>query len=296
MRARILACSSILVAVLLAAGCGGSSDTKTVTETKTVTQTTTVTTPTATDDAGASDGDTEPAAQPTAAETWFVRGEQLAVTDRPVQGEQVATRAMEQLLRGPSAAERRAGTTSAIPAGTTLRSLDIDDGLATVDLSKRFESGGGSLSMTLRVAQVVYTLTQFGTIDRVAFRLDGKPVQSIGGEGVVVDPPVGRDDYDSVAPAIVVESPDFHARVHSPITVSGTANVFEAVLEAELRSSTNRLLDHVKITASAGTGTRGSFRGTLKTDVTGRANVVVFSRSAKDGTRINLVAIPVVIG
>jgi len=45
--------------------------------------------------------------------------------------------------------------------------------------------------MLTRVAQVVYKVTQFPAVQRVAFLLDGKPVSAIGGEGVV-DPPVTR--------------------------------------------------------------------------------------------------------
>jgi spore germination protein GerM len=49
--------------------------------------------------------------------------------------------------------------------------------------------------MQLRVAQIVYTLTEFPIIERVRFRIDGAPVAAIGGEGVVVQPPVAREDF-----------------------------------------------------------------------------------------------------
>jgi hypothetical protein len=54
--------------------------------------------------------------------------------------------------------------------------MNIDDGLATIDLSREFEAGGGSLSMFGRLAQLVYTVTQFPTVDEVALMLDGQRV------------------------------------------------------------------------------------------------------------------------
>jgi germination protein M len=87
------------------------------------------------------------------------------------------------------------GGAAAIPEGTTLQHLSISGSLATADLSGSFNDGGGSLSMQLRVAQIVYTLTQFPTVERVRFRVDGVPVTAVGGEGVVVEPPVARADF-----------------------------------------------------------------------------------------------------
>ena len=51
------------------------------------------------------------------------------------------------------------GMVNGIPDGTEVLGVDISDGVATVDLSEEFASGGGSLSMQLRVAQVVFTST-----------------------------------------------------------------------------------------------------------------------------------------
>ncbi len=44
--------------------------------------------------------------------------------------------------------------TTAIPEGTRLLGITIEDGIASVDLS-----------MTARVAQVVFTMTQFAQVD-----------------------------------------------------------------------------------------------------------------------------------
>ena len=94
---------------------------------------------------------------------YFARDEKVATAGRTVEPPAVARGAMEALLAGPDALESGIGMTTAIPAGTTLRGVTIADGTARVDLSSQFASGGGSLSMQLRVAQVVFTLTQFDT-------------------------------------------------------------------------------------------------------------------------------------
>src|SRR3990170_252090 len=89
----------------------------------------------------------------------------------------IARAALEQLLAGPTDAEAEAGLHSEIPEGTELLDLAIEDGIATVDLSGEYDDGGGSLAMFTRLAQVVYTLTQFPTVEGVTFELDGEPVE-----------------------------------------------------------------------------------------------------------------------
>ena len=80
----------------------------------------------------------------------------------------------------------------------------------------RVRIGRRSLSMTARVAQVVYTMTQFKTIKAVAFMLDGERVATIGGEGVIVEDPQRRADWRSFEPTIFVERPGVGATLLSP--------------------------------------------------------------------------------
>lgn len=210
----------------------------------------------------------------------------------------VAAAAIRALLRGPTAAERRAGLTSAIPNGTRLRGLTIRSGLATIDLSRRFESGGGSQSMRARVAQVVFTLTRFPTVRRVAFRFDGRPVTSIGGEGVVVSPPVGRAGFEDLSPIILVESPLRDQRVRSPLVVEGTSNTFEASLFVDLLGPNGRRLARRALTATSGTGTRGTFRTTLRFVAAKDAKLTLraYERSAADNRIIHVTRVPLVAG
>ena len=195
---------------------------------------------------------------------WLTRGEQLfavmregrAVPELPI-GEVML--AVQQLLGGPNAAEAAAGVGTAIPEGTRFRELKVDDGTATVDLTSEYESGGGSASMFARLAQVVYTVTEFPSVERVSFVLDGKPVDVFSGEGIVLEKPVTRADYEELLPPILVESPAIGAEVSNPVEVSGTANVFEANVTGRVLDQNGKELVSRFTTATCGTGCRGRF-------------------------------------
>lgn len=227
-----------------------------------------------------------------------MRGDKLAVTGRTVPATQkVATTALDLLLAGPTAAETRMGLASTIPAGTALRSVSVADGIATVDLSATYASGGGSLSMTARLAQVTYTLTQFPTVKGVVFRLDGSPVTVFGGEGIVLDHPATRAGFESVTPAILVESPTPGSRVTSPLRIWGSANVFEAAFQLELVDGAGKVLAAQPVRATSGTGTRGSFDITVPFSAApGGAVLNLFDLSAKDGTRQDQVSVSLELG
>jgi hypothetical protein len=171
----------------------------------------------------------------------------------------VATAAVDALLAGPSAAERSTGLVSAVPAGTRLLGITIRNGVATVDLTSEYQSGGGSLSMQMRLGQVVYTLTQFPTVQKVRFRLDGTPVNVFSSEGIVLDHPVGRGDYANLLQPIDVAKPADGESVSSPVTVAGTANVFEANVTVEILDATGKVVGRANTTASCGTGCRGKY-------------------------------------
>ncbi len=129
----------------------------------------------------------------------LVKGERLVAVTRQVdRTTAVGGAALKQLLSGPTKAEKEKGFSSAIPAGTRLRGLSIKNGVATVDLTREFASGGGSSSMHLRLGQVVYTLTEFPTVDEVRLWLDGAPVKALGGEGLLIPGPLSRAEWNSL--------------------------------------------------------------------------------------------------
>ena len=239
-------------------------------------------------------GDEPPTPDPVddtaSAALYFLRDGTIA----PVRREIAASAEPEQaalaaLLEGPTVDEAMGDLATAIPAGTKLLDLSIDDGIATVDLDGTFDDGGGSASMQGRVAQVVATLTRFPSVMKVAFRLDGEPVEAIGGEGVVVDPPIGRLEIEDQTPQILIESPLPGDTVTSPVRLRGTANVFEANVSIEAKDETGTVILEAFTTATSGTGTRGTFDTKLNLPTaSGTITIVTFEASAEDGRPLHV--------
>ena len=241
-----------------------------------------------------------PPAQPPASaiglQVWFTQHGKLFVTGRTIPATAgVGRAAVDRLLAGPSAAEYAAALRSQIPAGTALLGLRIAAGIATVDLSSSFESGASPSTMPVRIAQMVYTLTQFPTVTGVRFQINGQGVTVIG--GVPVQNPQTRAMYGGYLPAITVQSPVIGQQVTSPVTVSGTADVFEAVVSVRVLDPAGHEIARTFTTASCGTGCRGDYSVTVPYSVPHPelGTIEVFESSAKDGLPVNVQRIPVTL-
>ncbi len=295
MQRSVVEVGSLLALVLLAGACGGSGGGATAVTTPSISSSGS---PSASPSPDPSSPDTD--ATPTAGhalyEQWFTRGDSLFLTLEEGPLVQSSGRAaLELLLDGPSSEESWAKVRSVIPEGTELRDLDIEDEIATVDLSARFEDGGGSFGMRMRLAQVVFTVTQFPSVKGVELRLDGAPVETFSAEGIVLNGPQRRKDFGDLLPAILVQSPAIGETVSSPVEITGTANTFEATVEMRILDADGEELVSSFTTATCGSGCRGDFRERLAFDLATEepGTVEVFESSAEDGRPINVVRIPV---
>ena len=188
---RFLALVAVLAIVATACGGDGAIDAGPVPgrpETTVTTTETPATTPATT------------AAGTTQVSVWLARGEKLEPVTRVVPSvPRIGAEAVKALLAGPTATESRDGFTTAVPKETRFLDLTIDAaGIAKVDLSRDFESGGGTLGLTLRLAQVACTVGQFPTVKGVRFALNGELVNVFSGNGIVIDRPVTCDSYREV--------------------------------------------------------------------------------------------------
>lgn len=241
--------------------------------------------------------DDETGASPRSVLVYLVRDEEIAAASRDIAGTpEVATGAINELLTGTTQYDEDLGMGSEVPFDTRLLALSIhDDGTAVVDLSADFEAGGGSLSMQMRVAQIVFTLTQFDTVNQVQILIEGQNVEAIGGEGVMVNQPLTRADFEDLSPAILLESPTPGDEVRSPIELRGTSNTFEATMQIEIIDSSGEIIYEDFATATSGSGTRGTFDISIDVDIQneGFGSIIMYEESAEDGSRINIVEIPV---
>ncbi|NUR70831.1 MAG: spore gernimation protein [Hamadaea sp.] len=218
---------------------------------------------------------------------WLVHAGKLAYTQRTSPATQETSQlALTELTSGPTTVESSAGLTTGFPGGTTFRIAGISNGVETVSFSPGFYDGGRDAAR-LRQAQVVYTLTQFSTVTKVAFQRDGEALAA----------PVGRADYTDLLPAIAVTSPVIGQRRGSPITVAGTADVFEATVNIRVLDAAGKPIATTFTTATCGSGCRGSFSVRVSYRVGhDQAGVVeVFWISPNDSSHQDVVRIPVTL-
>jgi len=100
---------------------------------------------------------------------------------------------MEALFSGPNGFEKIAGVYSEIPPETKLLGIKEDATSYTINISDDFEYGGGADSMKIRVKQLVTTATKAAGDKDVYLEINGKRVEYIGGEGMIILQPLKRN-------------------------------------------------------------------------------------------------------
>lgn len=91
------------------------------------------------------------------------------------------TNTIKALLQGPLNNEKNC--MSLIPSGTRLLSASVKDGIATLNFSQDFEFGGiNADSYRAQLMQIVYTATEFSTVESVQFLIEGQRKEYMGSE------------------------------------------------------------------------------------------------------------------
>jgi germination protein M len=209
----------------------------------------------------------------------------------------VARAALQELISGQPQTE---GAYRVLPAGTTIRGITIKDGLCTVDFSREvLNAAVGAQGEAYGIKTIVNTLTEFPTIKKVQFLVEGKldeRARDWWGHVGLYDQPFERDLTYVLEPAIWVTEPKFGARITSPVRVRGDAAVFEATVNIRLVTADGTKLAETVTTASEGAPGRGDFdaRVSFTPPPSGtKGYLEVFWVSPKDGSEKDTVRIPV---
>jgi hypothetical protein len=94
-----------------------------------------------------------------------------------------------------------------------------------------------------------------------------------------------------------VAEPQPEDAVASPVRVHGNADTFEATFQIEVVDGDGKVVAHKTVTATSGSGERGSFDVTIPfaDAASGRGRIVAYEASAENGQRIHVVEIPIVL-
>ena len=187
---------------------------------------------------------------------WFPEKDGRFVTTEARDIPPSARGVLAELGRGPDSP----GVEAPFASGA-VRELTVSAGSATVTFSP---------ALTALSRQAV-ARSLLGIEDIAAVTIDGSPEMAAS---------------DLVAP-ITISEPVPGSRVNGVVSVSGTASVFEAALNARLLDADGRELASAFTTATEGAPGRGEYAADLEPAPVTRdtpATVEVFNRSAKDAS------------
>lgn len=211
--------------------------------------------------------------------------------------EGVAAAALNELISGTP---QTAGAYKVLPADTKVLGIKIDQGVATVDFSPEvLKANVGASGEALGISSIVNTLTEFPTVQKVQFTVEGQVEKGIDWWGHVGlhDQPFKRNLNSVYEPVIWVTTPTSGQSINSPVKITGTAMIFEAMVSYRLKDSSGNVIAKGNTMATAGAPQRGEFSADLafSSGQPGTGQLEVFESSMKDGSDINKVIIPVVL-
>ena len=106
---------------------------------------------------------------------------------------------LKELFLGPTKQEELKGIMTEIPVGTRLIKVEQSEDDILIDISSQFVTGGGSAAMQLRYLQIYKTLRKIAPQKKLYLYVDGKPIKTIGGEGLEVTQPLTKiNDYTQI--------------------------------------------------------------------------------------------------
>jgi len=206
----------------------------------------------------------------------------------------IAKAALDELVHGTA---QDPDHSTPYPPSATINSVTISGGVATVDWSADVLAAGVGASVeALGIQSVVYTLTEFSSISRVRFTVEGKTrgsasngrtIEDWWGHAGLAGQPWKRDAAIDVLEPITLYTPANGSSSSGALALTGEASTFEANVGIVLRNAAGKVIVQTSTTASIGAPERGRFSKTITfTPPTTRQTwtLQVIEDSAEDGS------------
>lgn len=123
---------------------------------------------------------------------YFMRNENLEAATFPVDGRPTLADALDF-----ATGDAPTGLTTSIPSGTSIRSVEVDESVARIDLTTEINDVSGQ-PQKQAYAQLVFTAFAFHDLTEVQFMVDGKAVDAPTDNGN--RPSVTQYDYEELRP------------------------------------------------------------------------------------------------
>lgn len=104
--------------------------------------------------------------------------------------------AIKELLKGPNLVEKSMGAYSEIPSSTKIRKIKQTGNKIVLDFTSDFQYGGGTDSIYSRMMQLIKTSVDNTKNKQIYLYLDGKQVNTIGGEGIMITQPLNEKSLE----------------------------------------------------------------------------------------------------
>jgi len=103
------------------------------------------------------------------------------------------TETLTALISGLTSSELNKGLLSLIPLGTKIEGVNVSNMTATINFNETLSFNNfGKEGLEAELKQIIYTATEFSTVDKVQILIDGKKKQFLSTEGVYIGEPLSR--------------------------------------------------------------------------------------------------------
>lgn len=221
---------------------------------------------------------------------YFARGSSLGVASTDVAAKSVRFDTMQALFGGPSSTAQAAGLSTAIPSGSKVEGLSFSGSLAYVDLNGQFFASTTAATFRLRVAQIVYTLTQFSGLSEVQLYLHGLALPNI--DTLPTARPLTRGDLAGAISDVLLETPAVGDAVSSPISISGISEI-SGTIEIQVVNGAGKLV--VSTIATTVVGETFNYAYPFTSSDNGSGTVRIFAAPNRSTSSQLVASIPVTL-